>query len=80
MKICFDQNKTTIKVKVRRYPGEQRNFFDEHLTQLVELNFIKKCLQTARRAAPHLATKVSKAKFRTIIEFRSVIKATVVKQ
>lgn len=80
MKIRLDPSKTPAKVRLRKYPAEQRNFLDEYLSQFVELYFIKSCLQAAWQAAPHLVSKDSEAKFRMTIDLKPVNMATVAEQ
>lgn len=79
MKTRLDQSKTPVKVKLRKYPTEQRKFLDKYLSRLVELNFIKPCPQAAWQAAPHMVPKDSEAKYRTTIDLRPA-NATVAEQ
>lgn len=80
MKIRLEDGKMPVKVKVRKYPTDQRKFLDEYLDKLVKLDFIRPYPQAAWQAAPHLVPKNSKAKFRTTIDLRPVNAATIAEQ
>lgn len=41
MKVSIMEGKNPVRVKVRRYPAEQRAFLNEYLSKLVEFGFIK---------------------------------------
>lgn len=45
MKIVLDETKKPIKVKVRKYPAEQRRFLNLYIDKLVEMGFLKICPQ-----------------------------------
>lgn len=77
MKIEVDPNKRPVKVKVRRYPPEQRLFLDKYINRLVELGFLVPNPNATWQAAPHLVPKDSKAMFRTTIDLRPLNSATV---
>lgn len=80
MKIILEPSKKPIKVKVRRYPAEQRKFLNAYFSKLIEMGFLKPCPQAAWQAAPHLVPKDSNAKFRTMTDLRPVNAATKAEQ
>lgn len=80
MKIVLDETKKPVKVKVRKYPKEQRKFLDTYFSKLVDMGFLKPCPQASWQAAPHLVPKESKSKFRTTIDLRPVNAATKAEQ
>lgn len=41
IKITVDPHKKPVKVKVRKYPADQRKLFDAYLNKLVKLGFLK---------------------------------------
>lgn len=80
MKISLDSSKTSVKVKVRKYPTEQRRFLDACFDELVKMGFLKVCPTASWQAAPHLVPKDSKTKYRTTIDLRPVNAATKAEQ
>lgn len=41
MKIALNPTKKPVQVKIKRYPANQGNFLDKHITQLSNMGFIK---------------------------------------
>lgn len=62
MKIVSDPAKKPVKVKLRTYPSDQRKSLDVYFSKSVDMVFLKKYLQAAWQAAPHLVPKDSKSK------------------
>lgn len=54
MKIYLDESKKPVRVKVRKYPADQRRFLDAYFEELVNMCFLKTCVQAEWQAAPHL--------------------------
>lgn len=67
--------KNPIRVKVRRYPSEQRAFLSDYLEKLVELCFIIKVVTASCKAAPHLVPKGDQT-WRVTIDLRPINAAT----
>lgn len=65
-----------VKVKVRKYPADKRNFLDVYFSNLVEMGFPKPYPQTSLQAAPHLVPKNSKSKYRSTIDLRAANEET----
>lgn len=76
MKIDLMEEKRPVKVKVRRYPPDQRAFLDEYFAQLVQFGFVVPDPTVEWQAAPHLVPKPSKSKYRVTIDLRPVNAAT----
>lgn len=77
MMIRQEEGKMPVKVKVRKYPADQRRFLNAYLERLVEVDFFRPYLRVAWQAAPHLVPKNLKTKFRTTIDLRPVNAATI---
>lgn len=62
MKINLEESIRPVKVKVRRYPPDQRAFLDVYFDELVSLGFLKTRFQAEWQAAPHFISKESKSR------------------
>lgn len=60
MKIYLNDSKTPVKVKVRKYPANQRMFLDAYFDELVKMGFLKVCPTKSWRVAPHLVPEDTK--------------------
>lgn len=75
MKIVITPGKPPVRVKVRRYPTEQRTFLNNYLTKLAEFGLIKSDSKASWQAAPHLVPK-GKSNWRITIDLRPINAAT----
>lgn len=70
MKIFLDPANKPVKVKVRKYPAEQIKLLNVYFSNLMDIEFLKPCLQVEWQAALHLVPKECKSKFRMTIGLR----------
>lgn len=76
MRMYLDKTKNPVEAKLCRNRLEQRKFLDAYFEKLVKMGSLMVCPQAALQAAPHLVSKVSKAKFKRSINLRPANAAT----
>ena len=78
MRVRLKHGYRPIRVKARRYSGEQRNFLNQYVDQLKEMGFFEDMPTAEWQAAPLLVPKPgSKAGYRMTVDLRPVNAATI---